>query len=90
MKKFWGYASNNKFSVGCTGQTVFLYDKNGNELGKFKIEHVFTEIGIYSSRKFVATLEDGTHFIHCPKKDINYDEFIENVKNNKYTTKLTI
>ena len=62
----------------------------GNELGKFKIEHIFTEIGIYSSRKFVATLEDGTHFIHCPKKDINYDEFIENVKNNKYTTKLTI
>ena len=36
MKKFWGYASSNKFSVGCTGQTVFLYDKNGNELGKFK------------------------------------------------------
>ena len=36
MKKFWGYVSNNKFSVGCTGQTVFLYDKDGNELGKFK------------------------------------------------------
>ena len=36
MKKFWGYASNEKFSVGCTGQTVYLYDKNGNEIGKFK------------------------------------------------------
>lgn len=36
MKKFWGYASNNKFSVGCTGQTVYLYDTDGNELGKFK------------------------------------------------------
>ena len=36
MKKFWGYVSNNEFSVGCTGQTVFLYDKDGNELGKFK------------------------------------------------------
>lgn len=36
MKKFWGYVSNNKFSVGCTGQTVYLYDKNGNELAKFK------------------------------------------------------
>ena len=36
MKKFWGYVSNNEFSVGCTGQTVFLYDMDGNELGKFK------------------------------------------------------
>ena len=36
MKKFWGYVFNNDFSVGCTGQTVFLYDKDGNELGKFK------------------------------------------------------
>ncbi len=36
MKKFWGYASNGKFSVGCTGQTVYLYDENGNEIGKFK------------------------------------------------------
>ncbi len=36
MKKFWGCASNDMFSVGCTGQTVYLYDKNGNELGKFK------------------------------------------------------
>lgn len=36
MKKFWGYASNDKFSVGCTGQTVYLYDEDGNELSKFK------------------------------------------------------
>lgn len=36
MKKFWGYTSNDSFSIGCTGQTVYLYDKDGNELGKFK------------------------------------------------------
>jgi hypothetical protein len=36
MKKFWGYTSNEKFSVGCTGQTVYVYDENGNEVGKFK------------------------------------------------------
>ena len=62
----------------------------GNELGKFKIEHIFTEIAISSSRKFVATLEDGTKLIHCPKKDINYDDFVNEVKNNIYTTQLTI
>ena len=58
----------------------------GNELGKFKIEHIFTEIAIKSSRKFVATLEDGAKLIHCPKKDIDYNEFVNDVKNNEYTT----
>lgn len=58
----------------------------GNELGKFKIEHIFTEIAIKSSRKFVATLEDGSKLIHCPKKDIDYNEFINEIKNNEYTT----
>ena len=36
MKKFWGYAFNDKFSVGCTGQTVYLFDDNGNEISRFK------------------------------------------------------
>lgn len=36
MKKFVGFATNGEYSVGCTGQTVYLYDKNNNEIGKFK------------------------------------------------------
>lgn len=36
MKKFWGYAFNDKFSVGCTGQTVYLFDDKGNEISRFK------------------------------------------------------
>ena len=36
MKKFWSYIENDKYGVGCTGQTVYLYDKNGTELKKFK------------------------------------------------------
>ena len=62
----------------------------GNELGKFKIEHIFNEIAISSSRKFVATLSDGSKLIHCPKKNIDYDVFINEVKNNNYTTLLTV
>ena len=58
----------------------------GNELGQFKIEHIFEEIAISSSRKFVGTLNDGTKFIHLPKKDINYDMFVNEIKNNKFTT----
>jgi WD40 repeat protein len=36
MRKFWSYITNGEYSVGCTGQTVYLYDSNGNEIGKFK------------------------------------------------------
>lgn len=36
MKKFWSYIENDQYGVGCTGQTVYVYDKNGTELAKFK------------------------------------------------------
>lgn len=36
MKKFWAYISNSQYSVGTTGQTVYLFDKNENEIKKFK------------------------------------------------------
>lgn len=36
MKKFWSYIENGKYGVGCTGQTVYVYDKSGAELAKFK------------------------------------------------------
>ncbi len=36
MRKFWSYITNGKYSVGCTGGTVHVYDANGAELAKFK------------------------------------------------------
>ncbi len=36
MRKFWSYITNGKYSVGCTGGTVYVYDANGAELTKFK------------------------------------------------------
>ena len=36
MPKFWSLISNGKYRVGCTGQTVYIYDQNGTELAKFK------------------------------------------------------
>ena len=60
----------------------------GNELGQFKIEHVFKEIAIQSSRKFVGTLEDGSKFIHLLNKDDSiYDSFVNDIKNSNYTTR---
>lgn len=43
MRNFWAYVSNGEFSVGCTGRTVFIYDKDNNELGQFKdITYAYT------------------------------------------------
>ena len=52
----------------------------GEELGLFKIEHVFTEIAIKSSKRYVATLENGDKYYHCVKDSVDYHEFIDDVK----------
>ena len=52
----------------------------GPNLGQFKIEHVFDEIAIRSSRKYVAKLSDGTIYRHCVKDDVDYDAFVNDVK----------
>ncbi len=36
MRKFWGYITNGKYSVGCTGGTVYVYDASHVELARFK------------------------------------------------------
>lgn len=35
-EKFWSYIENDRYGVGCTGQAVYVYDKNGTELAKFE------------------------------------------------------
>ena len=52
----------------------------GDKLGFFKIEKIFTEIAIKSSRKYVAKLEDGSIFRHCVKDTIDYNVFVNDVK----------
>lgn len=36
MRKCQGEARNDRFIVGCNGATVYIYDKDGTELAKFK------------------------------------------------------
>lgn len=36
MPSFWSYIGNEEYNVGCTGQTVYVYNKAGKELAKFK------------------------------------------------------
>ena len=52
----------------------------GDGLGKFKVEKVFTEIAIKSSKRYVATLDDGSIYRHCVKETVDYDEFVREVK----------
>ena len=60
MKNFWGFTTNGKYSVGCTGQTVYLYDKNGNELAKFKdIIYAYTPMISPDGTLFVVKSTEG-------------------------------
>ena len=54
----------------------------GDKLGQFKIEHIFTEIAIKSTKRYVATLDNGEKYYHCVKNDIDYNEFVDDVKNS--------
>lgn len=36
MPRFWSYIKNQNYAIGCTGQTVYVYEKEGQELAKFK------------------------------------------------------
>lgn len=36
LPRFVSYISNGIYDIGCTGQTVCVYDKHGAELAKFK------------------------------------------------------
>lgn len=60
MKEFFGHASNGDYSVGCTGQTVYLYDKSGVEITKFKnTPYGYTPILSPDGKLFVVKSADG-------------------------------
>ena len=52
--------SNGEYSVGTTGQTVYLYDKDGNELKRFKdIIYAYTPMFSPDGKIFVVKSTDG-------------------------------
>lgn len=36
MRKVWGYCSNDRYTIGCNGTSVYICDKDDNELAVFK------------------------------------------------------
>jgi hypothetical protein len=51
----------------------------GNDLGQFKIEHIFTEIAILSKKRYMGKLINGSVFRHCVNDYVNYEDFINEV-----------
>jgi len=57
---FWCYVSTDKYSVGCTGSTVHLYDSYGNRLAKFKdVPHSYTAMFSPDEKTFVVKTTEG-------------------------------
>lgn len=60
VKNFVGFTSNGEYSVGCTGQTVYLYDKGGKELAKFKdLRYAYSPIISPDGKIFVVKSTEG-------------------------------
>ena len=60
MRSFWSYITNGKYSIGCTGQTVYLYDENNNEITKFKdIKYAYTPMFSPDGKLFLVKSTDG-------------------------------
>ena len=51
----------------------------GNQLGQLKIEKMFNEIAIISSRRYAATTTDNQQTLHCIK-NLNYDDVVRIAK----------
>lgn len=45
MPNFVGFCRNERFTVGCTGQSVYVFDSDGNELARFKgLKYAYTAL----------------------------------------------
>ncbi len=60
MSKFWSYISNGQYSVGCTGQTVWLYDNNGAVLSKFNdLPYAYLPVFSPDGKRLVVKSSEG-------------------------------
>ncbi len=60
MKNFVGFTSNGEHFIGCTGQTVYLYDKEGKEIARFKdLRYAYSPIISPDGKIFVVKSTEG-------------------------------
>lgn len=64
-KKFWTFIGNDKYDIGLTGSTVYVYDKNGTELATFKdLTYAYNAVISPLGDIFVVKTTDGRMAIH--------------------------
>ena len=68
LPRFVSYISNGTYDIGCTGQTVYVYDKYGAELAKFK-DLIYAYYSAISPRgdMFVVKSTDGRIAVYSLK-----------------------
>ena len=67
-KKFWTFIGNDKYDIGLTGSTVYVYDKNGTELAKFKdFTYAYNAVISPLADIFVVKTTDGRMAIYSFK-----------------------
>ena len=60
MRKFYSYIKNDKYAIGCTGQTVYVYDSEGTEIAKFKdLPYAYTSAISPNGDIFVVKTTEG-------------------------------
>lgn len=60
MPSFWSYIKNEKYAVGCTGQTVYVYDSNSVELAKFKdLKYAYTPMFSPDGKTLIVKSTEG-------------------------------
>ncbi len=69
MPKFWSLISNGEYTVGCTGQTVHIYNKDNTELAKFKdLKHTYTSCISPTGETFVVKSTEGRMAVYSLKE----------------------
>lgn len=60
MRKFWGFYDNGKYHVGCNGGTIYVYNKNDEELAKFRdIKYAYAGTFKPNTNIFIAKSTEG-------------------------------
>jgi hypothetical protein len=59
MNKFIGYIKNDQYAIGCSGQTVYIFNSSGHELAKFKdLKYAYLPMFIPCQSKLVVKSVD--------------------------------
>lgn len=80
MKKFWTYISNGRYSIGCTGQSVYVYDSDGMELARFRDIRYAYNAAFCPTKNIVLIKSSGAYFAVysldtlCLLKKIKYSD----------------